>query len=488
MTLFLALLIPVCIGLVAFKVIPGNKSLNKNGRDGIHYVSTMALHIVLGTALGAGICSCIYFICLWLFGTPWVAIFIELALLATLIVLRKRWSVNALVSNELKKTLRTINIICILLFIIFLVNSLLYFIVFSLQNPHGQWDAIAMWNLKARFLYLGGMHWRTLFSRLIGWSHSDYPLLLPSFIANCWTVMKTDAASASIAAAAFFTLGTGLLIFLSLSHFKGVLQGLVAGLLVLSTPFFMSHGVTQYADIPLGFFFLATLVSFTIADETENNALFFCLVAGLFTGFAAWTKNEGILFSLVVIFSRTMQLLIKPTKMSAKKLLYFALGALPVFIMIIFFKHYLAPANDIMRGQNVHTIDRLKDYSRYQLIFEHLRKTVPDFGQWNLKHYGWLLAIILLFGVQINKNIRLSILFSSIILLLTMTGYFFIYVTTPIDLEWHLENSLNRLLIQLYPSFLFLFFFALKPFETYLLSVIPVKKPVVKNVKKGKGK
>ena len=36
------------------------------------------------------------------------------------------------------------------------------------------------------------------------------------------------------------------------------------------------------------------------------------------------------------------------------------------------------------------------------------------------------------------------------------TGYVSIYVITPLDLTWHLNTSLNRLYMHLWPSFIFL--------------------------------
>jgi len=40
--------------------------------------------------------------------------------------------------------------------------------------------------------------------------------------------------------------------------------------------------------------------------------------------------------------------------------------------------------------------------------------------------------------------------------------YFFIYVFTPIDLAWHLEFSLDRLVHHVYPSVLMLFFMGIE--------------------------
>src|SRR5579871_5924244 len=55
------------------------------------------------------------------------------------------------------------------------------------RHPHGDWDAWAIWNLRARFFYRGGEQWTAAFSPLLSWSHPDYPLLIPGAVARGWT-------------------------------------------------------------------------------------------------------------------------------------------------------------------------------------------------------------------------------------------------------------------------------------------------------------
>jgi len=35
-----------------------------------------------------------------------------------------------------------------------------------------------------------------------------------------------------------------------------------------------------------------------------------------------------------------------------------------------------------------------------------------------------------------------------------LAGYFFVYLATPHDVVWHVKSSMDRLLTQLWPSFL----------------------------------
>jgi hypothetical protein len=50
------------------------------------------------------------------------------------------------------------------------------------------------------------------------------------------------------------------------------------------------------------------------------------------------------------------------------------------------------------------------------------------------------------------------------VLLLMFGGYVAAYASTPNDLDWHIRNSAHRLLVQVWPAFLFvLFTFARSP-------------------------
>jgi len=52
--------------------------------------------------------------------------------------------------------------------------------------------------------------------------------------------------------------------------------------------------------------------------------------------------------------------------------------------------------------------------------------------------------------------------------LLTLAGYFAVYVLTPLDLHYHLTTSLNRLFLQLWPGAIFLVFMAAAPGQASL--------------------
>lgn len=135
-----------------------------------------------------------------------------------------------------------------------LIFMLISFLLISIIAPHGGWDAFVVWNLKARFLFRGTEHWKNVFSNLISWSRPDYPLLLPGIIASTWGYVGKDLTIVPAIVALLFILATLGLLSGSLSMFKSKGQGLLAGLVLLSTQHYILRGADQNADIPLSFF------------------------------------------------------------------------------------------------------------------------------------------------------------------------------------------------------------------------------------------
>src|SRR5215469_13452532 len=54
-----------------------------------------------------------------------------------------------------------------LCFYLVLAASLTTSVVLIIRNPHGQLDAWAIWNLKARYIFRGGANWRAAFSTVL---------------------------------------------------------------------------------------------------------------------------------------------------------------------------------------------------------------------------------------------------------------------------------------------------------------------------------
>jgi hypothetical protein len=343
--------------------------------------------------------------------------------------------------------------------------SAILFIVRSLREPHGGWDAWMTWNVAARFLFRGESHWQDAFSP--SFRHPDYPLLLPGAVARLWTYMGTDSALAPATVAMMFTFATVGLAGASLALLRTSRQAILAILVLLGTQSLVAHGASQYADIPLAFFVLATVVLLFLHDRAEQGRGLMIL-AGAAAGFAAWTKNEGLLFLAAIVVARCAAVSVRHGwRTYAGELRWFTAGLAPVLAVVAYFKLYLAPTNDLVAGQGLaETLPRLLDAGRYLAVARVFAAEVWRLGDSGLMGAVPLLVVYLLcVGPKVNLLDRPALATSLAALALVVSGYVVALVTTPGDFLRLLNRSADRLLLHLWPTIVFACFMIARPPE-----------------------
>lgn len=431
------------------------------------------MKLFLSTGFGIGIFSIAFFVERWLGIVHILAADLGLTtlLVAVYLVARARRNSENLtaskfadikLSNWLHRPLMASLAISIL-------AALYATVLRALAHPHGDgWDAFAIWNLHARFLFEGGGHWRDGFSTLIPWSHPDYPPLVPAVIAHVWSYIGHDDPIVPAIVSLVFTFATLGLLVSAVATLRGITSAAMAGIALASTPFFIEQGASQYADIPLSFFFLASIAllhlyeqrSATNADGRERGLL---VLLGAATGFAAWTKNEGLLFLLAFLVSQIDQLRMRRRASgklgagSLRDLAVLVLAITPFLVLIAWFKHSIAPPGDLFSDSET-MLHKILTPGRYWAILQWYAKDFFRFGRWVVPTTALFAALSWL--MPSSRIHRQNAAYRSSILTLTLTlcGYFAVYVITPNELYWHLRFSLNRLFLQLWPSTIFLFF------------------------------
>ncbi|MES2593565.1 MAG: glycosyltransferase family 39 protein [Bacteroidota bacterium] len=341
------------------------------------------------------------------------------------------------------------------------------FLFDSIKEPHGLWDAFNYWNLKAKIISRAPYEWPALFHQMISENfHLDYPLLQTGYIANCWLYMKNESVWVPIIVSFIFTFCTIGLLASSVSIFTNKTTGLIAGLILLATPFYMTMGDSQYADNTVGFFYLATIILLTFARSGTTIRPNLLITAGAMSALSAWSKNEGLLFILCLYVSQLILLFSKNYRELLNELKYLLVGMLPVLLLIIYYKSVIAPPNDIVKAQGAETFIKLTDYSRYTTVAKWYAETFSSFGKWAFNPW-WLFLAGLAYSVFLYKKagvqkINNNLISSFILILLMLIGFFFIYIITPLDLIFHLSTSIHRLFFQLFPSFIFIYFLIIK--------------------------
>ncbi len=331
---------------------------------------------------------------------------------------------------------------------------LIYAVSKLYSDPHGEWDAWAIWNLKARFLYRSPYEWSTGFSQVIAWSHPDYPLLIPILIAKHWGLFGQESVVVPHIIAAFYLISGAYVMYCVISKFVDSNVACLTLLLLFSSYAYIRNSVFLTADIPLANLLLLSVCffcSYLVLKQT-----FMLMLAYLFLGAVIWAKNEGQL--IYIIFA--VFYLVQSYKSAGlqRSLMLAVLTLLPFILCYLIFKQQISSANDLFANNSVQAVlDRSLDLSRYKLVASSFLGAIVDLFKINLL---FVIALLICFRKQIIYS---DVSYLLIAILASVFGYLAIYLfITPHDLAWHLQTSMQRIMLHFYPSFVFLLFFATK--------------------------
>ncbi|MCC6581334.1 MAG: hypothetical protein IT440_12935 [Phycisphaeraceae bacterium] len=314
--------------------------------------------------------------------------------------------------------------------------------------PLGAWDAMAIWNLKATFLYRGGPRWSAMFSDVLASSHPDYPLLLPLNVARLWRYAGYDwlaPALLNIVVAA----GLAMLLYSLVRQLRGTILAILATLALLGTRQWTDAGASQLADLPLGLYLLGSLGTAMLALRKSACPAGFWLLSGFLAGAAAWTKNEGWLFVIALFAALLAVRLISPR---VRWRSWLAGAALPLLLVLIV-KASCAGRSDLFAARALsQMLDQAMDVQRYAMIGRAAAGAVVLVVGWPVLT-GIALALLGAAGTTRTRD-RAPQMLIALTLFLVILGYGAVYLISPHDLAWHLHASAHRLLLQLWPSVL----------------------------------
>jgi hypothetical protein len=425
--------------------------------------ASQLLNLFLGAGLGAGVLSLLFFLVRLSFG-PSNMVYGTAELLALAAAAAGCWffrdrSVSGTEARPLIGWLWLLpaaTIVCLLLAVALFFDS-------SAASPYGNWDAWSIWNLRAKLLAQPDATWKNAFSPVLnqlaggGAAHGDYPLLVSAYIARCWTLTGSSGdVAAPIAVAGLFSLATAGLLVAGLVVLRGWTTGLTGGLILLGTAGFLQNSAWQLSDVPLSFFYLAVFVLFFLFDAGRGTGRT-AVLAGLALGCAAWTKDEGMLFTPLAIAAFVAYLFFARIGGRVRALALFAAGAVVPLATVLCFKAFLAPrgASWVAWTPSV-MLNNITKPSRYLRILKALWEEVVQLGTGIANPAVCLAAFAICLGVPRERVRQPIVLLSLAAFVAVFGGYCGMYLITPYDLDWHLGTSAGRLLMQLVPSAIFL--------------------------------
>jgi len=325
-------------------------------------------------------------------------------------------------------------------------------------TPHGLWDAWAIWNQRARYLF---RHPAPLAAPLHpAICHGDYPLLLPHLVAWGWAAWGRETVLVPCSLAILATLAPAAMLY---GFFQGrgtPGRGALAAACYLGTPYVLWIGADQLADLELAGFVLAAVACLHLADEREpaGGAPGLRFAAGLAAGLAAWTKNEGLVFALALAICR----LAGPDRKGRAPL--FLLGMAVPLSVVADFKLTLAPATDLWTGRTpAELAAKLTDVARHwqvgRTLFAGMLTGLPYGPAVGLPPI--LAAAAACLGIRWRTPGGAPV-WLAMVLAVMVGAYHLVFVLSPHDLTWHLDTAAMRILLHLYPAAILLYFLVVR--------------------------
>lgn len=418
-------------------------------REGHRAITFWCLVTALAFAipLGLGLSSLIYFGWLVL-GNPETqgySIFeVVASILVSILSLRALIKAGARLQLPARVDHSVLAGVAVALFLFYV--RLLEIVKITLQNPHGQFDAWAMWNAKARFLHRGGEFWTNALSELIPWSHPDYPLLLPTSIARGWLLFGGDTKFVPLLFSLLCAGSLALIMYSTVARLYDWRRGVIFLAFILAFGDLGHYASIQYADLPFALFLLAGIGAAFLGAYSQANRLWFAALSGCFLALSGWTKNEGLVAYLLVF---GVFCLLNRLKVAWPQIGAFLLGSLPALAAVFVLKIGYASGNDLINEST--SFAQVIEWARWQTISGRFVAIL------SLHDFSVLMIIAGLFlafegRYALKHGAGLVLAWSAVLGMAAV--YFFIYLISHRDLNWHLSTSLDRLMFQLYPVFI----------------------------------
>jgi len=416
----------------------------------------------LGSGLGQALSSVVFFLWLLFFGavdTAYVVMDFVLFSTGSIVIaymLRRRVRLACPLESFKVCVKSKQNLIALICMVAILSAFILLFISKSIAQPYGAGDGLLIWNMHARYLFRGHDQWLNMFS-VINY-HPEYPLLLPCVVARAWICGGWDSPLIPIFVAFFYALSTVTLLVCFITWIRGAGFGILAGIVLICTTQFSNDAARQQADIPIGLYFLMSMVFYCLSNGERKGLL---ILAGLTAGLSSWTKNEGFAFVLSIIVVRFL-IAIRNGGFKAylREIAWFSLGAAPVLIMTIYFQTRLAPTEYVAASLDLgNSSGHLIEFARN---FKILKTFLYGFATFGNGVFPALILFLLISGMMINREYKTGQFTVCGVILLMIACYYIIYILTTSPLDWHLRTSLTRLILQLWPAIILAVFMTVR--------------------------
>ena len=441
MTLLACCLYLLLIALVGYTVISAIHASNR---------MTIVQLIGLGPAVGAGTMGLLLFWTSLIGFTPSrnVLAIIGILTLASLLVMKKkhrlaRIKIPAIDWEKGDGWMIAPSLVMLM--------GLVMIVTVALSSPLSEWDAFAIWGFKAKVLAHEALRPTPAYFHdlTLSYSHLDYPLMVPFLTAGAHAAMGTVDDQTVKLVSAFLDVLLVPMVYLGLRWKLRRLPAACLCAILAMLPVMFRYGGVGCADLPLAMFYAGSI--FYVARWIDQQQREDLILAILFSAFAAFTKNEGMVLALIngaVILG--FELWGGRRRVWGGAAFFFT-GLLAMDGAWLIWSRNLPRTHEdygskLLSSALVTHLPRLKEIIPAMLV------QITEFHVWGLL---WIMAVVLaLLGWRALA--RPCVMALWILLGLHLMSYALAYIVTPWDFGMLMPMTMDRLLLHTVPAVILL--------------------------------
>ena len=370
-------------------------------------------------------------------------IIMSLFLLLLLVLIFSAYKKRTVIEQE--KEPEKLNKFILISFIFTLIFAALLMFFHIIKEPEGSWDAMFIWNFRAKFFFVlsqMNLDWRIFYNPVLGWTHLDYPNLLPDYNYVNHLILGRYSNLINLSAAGFVMFSALMSLMGAIKEFRGINNAFIAGIVLLAAKPFLWESMTQCADVFLSLFILSAFIFLFLHEKYKQSVYLF--LSYFYAASCSFCKNEGILFFIIFVI---LSLFFVGNK--NKKIIFTAIS-LPL-LCLLYTKLFLFGKSDLADDQSLGIIiSNLFNINRVQTILINYLNNLFNFIPLIVT---FILAVFT--GLKNDnqyKKLKLMLLY---LLGFMFIGFFIVYMLSLKDLIWHLTTSSMRLFVQYIPLIIF---------------------------------